>query len=376
MVSSGKNLLGKHFVVRADASSAIGSGHVQRCLTLANELSRRGAKVTFATRPSIGGMRKSIKCHGHRLHMLSSGMNTLTEEGQEGDYSNWLGGKWWDDADEVINLLKQNPADWLIVDHYGIDSNWHNVMRAHTRNIMVIDDLARARQDCDLLLNQNINFSTASYTDLVAADTRLLLGPEYALLRPEFSELRNQSMERRRSSTFRQLLVTLGGADKKNDTSHVLEALRYCRLPKDILVVVVMGELAPWKSEVRALASKLPFQIQILSNVKNMASLMANSDLAIGAAGSSAWERCCLGLPSLNLVLADNQRPIAQGLAATGAARLLEHRKALDCSLRNHLLDIAANPGTLAEMAAHSYALTDGQGCKAVAEAIVEPNSI
>lgn len=242
-------------------------------------------------------------------------------------------------------------------------------MRSICQRILVIDDLADRTHDCDVLVDQTLGRHASEYGGLLPDSCSRLCGSNFALLRNEFLSWRAASLQRReRSHESHRILVSLGGVDMHNLTGGVLTALSRQRLPADCVITVVMGGAAPWVEQVRAVAEAMPVRTEVLVNVKNMAELMALSDLAIGAAGSTAWERCCLGLPSFMFVLADNQQRIAQELVKAGAALLLP-REALD--QEDGLLPLVrflASAQSLKAMSMKAHKLVDGLGTRRVAD--------
>jgi spore coat polysaccharide biosynthesis predicted glycosyltransferase SpsG len=189
-----------------------------------------------------------------------------------------------------------------------------------------------------------------------------LCGSEYALLRPEFLAWREYSQERRLDSEVKHLLINLGGVDKNNVTARVLRALEICDLPSDLTITVVMGATAPWLESVRYEASKIKWHTRIEVGVESMAEVMAESDIAIGAAGSTAWERCALGLPSVMLILAGNQRYVARTLDACGAAislRVNNLERKLDRSLQTLILKRS-------DVSIRGMEQVDGKGCERI----------
>jgi UDP-2,4-diacetamido-2,4,6-trideoxy-beta-L-altropyranose hydrolase len=314
---------------RVDASLQIGTGHVMRCLTLADALLQRGAKCCFICRPHHGHLLELITQRGHHAIALPQLESCSELSFTDTAHAYWLGVNWATDAQDTLNVLSEQIGnqiiDWLVVDHYSLDSRWEQALRLKSQRIMVIDDLADRAHDCDLLLDQNLGRKEQDYYDLLKGEPVILLGPKYALLRPEFAALRQQSLARRSScSKLRHLLITMGGVDKDNFTGMVLNALQACLLPSDLHISVVMGSHAPWLAQVQAQAGKIPWRTEVFVDINNMACLMADCDLAIGAAGSTSWERCCLGLPTLQIVLAQNQEFIAQALNNAGAALTLD----------------------------------------------------
>jgi UDP-2,4-diacetamido-2,4,6-trideoxy-beta-L-altropyranose hydrolase len=342
-------------VFRADSSLSLGNGHLMRCLTLANSLRQRGASCAFASRLLPGHLQGVASQCGHLEW-------TLTADEPE---TKWM---WPHDAAQTQQAMAQFEADWLVVDHYGLDHQWQKAMRAHVRKMMVIDDLADRVHDCDLLLNQNLGRQHTDYQKLLPATAVSLTGASYALLRPDFAEHRASSLAWRAQTRPTHLLVSMGGVDQDNASAQVLQALKTAQLHSDIRITVVLGPHAPWASQVRALAADMPWPTQVLMGVSHMAELMAQSDLAIGAAGGSAWERCSLGLPSLVFVLADNQQAGAQALEDAGAALTVTDMGQLP-GLAQQLLS-ADGFAKLAEMGRAAAAVTDGRGCERVLAAM------
>jgi UDP-2,4-diacetamido-2,4,6-trideoxy-beta-L-altropyranose hydrolase len=307
-----------HIAFRTDASLHIGTGHVMRCLTLADALHERGAQSTFICRPHAGHLLDLIQQRGHSAKALARADDAFTAPADP-THAQWLGTNWASDADQTQQALGDQVVEWLVVDHYALDRRWEHALRPHTKRIMAVDDLADRPHDCELLLDQNLGRQAKDYAGLLGCHTQTLIGPAYALLRPEFAQWREQSLQRRAQPQLKNLLITMGGVDSENATGQVLDAMRHCDLPADLRITVVMGPTAPWLARVQAQASAMPQPTQVLAGVSNMAQLMAASDLCVGAAGSTSWERCCLGLPAIQLVLAENQKEINAALKLAGA---------------------------------------------------------
>jgi len=220
--------------------------------------------------------------------------------------------------------MKDKFADWLIIDHYGLDWCWEGVLRPVSARIMVIDDLADRRHDCDVLLDQGLGRSALDYEGLVPSACKIFAGADHVLFRPEFHTLREESYARRKIPRLRNLLVTMGGVDAFNATTAVLEVLGDFPLPPECRITVVMGLNSIWLEQVRDRAENLPYATQVLVDVQNMAEVMAANDFAITAAGITALECCFLGLPTLAVVLADNQRRGAKALHDAGVVEALD----------------------------------------------------
>jgi len=364
-----------HCFFRVDASPAIGSGHFMRCLTLARALARRGASITFLCKHLPFFFQEQLDQHEFRLHRL----NTENIPDPCGDlaHSSWLGTSQEDDAMACLNALFRTPSEiatapdkngLCIVDHYALDVRWERLMRQAMSTIMVIDDLADRPHDCDILLDQNfIPGREKSYLNKTPTDCKLLLGPKYALLRDEFSKLRHSIVPR--NGQVHRILIFLGGIDRDNYTGMALRALKM--LKKNLLIDVVIGAGNPHRDDVEALCETLQARCHVQS--ERMAELMARSDFAIGAAGSATWERCCLGVPSLLFVLAQNQRPIASSLQEHGACVLLDDCDLLDENqIANILEKLFKEPQRIREISQKAYELVDGQGCKRIVQCLFD----
>lgn len=360
---------------RVDASLEIGTGHVMRCLTLATALSATGAKCHFICREHTGNLIDIIRAKGFTVHILPA-----LEPEQDGRHltapdsepallhQQWLGTTQAVDAGSCLPIVADIQPDWLIVDHYALDARWELALRPHYRKLLVMDDLADRRHTCDVLLDQTYGRSEDDYRPLVPDDCTLLCGSQYALLRPEFAALRPYSLARRAKPELRHLLITMGGADKDNATGLVLEALRECRLPADCKITVVMGATSPWLGQVAAQALEMPVATTVKVGVTNMAQLMADSDLAIGAAGTTSWERCCLGLPTILIVSAENQIGVANGLANEGAANVIELGHSIPDRLPKLIEPLIEQASILQTMTQAAAPLVDGKGSEAVIE--------
>lgn len=355
---------------RTDASIQIGTGHVMRCLTLADALRERGAKCRFVCREHPGNLLDLIRERGYKALALPIDIRASRESLTA--HTAWLGADVATDAQETRAALAKKPVDWLIVDHYGVDARWERQLRAACKKLMVVDDLADRPHDCDLLLDQNLGRSIQDYAPLVPGNSTVLAGPKYALLRPEFASQRPYSLARRGKAELQHVLITMGGVDKDNATEKVLDALYENRLlPSNCRITVVMGQHAPWREKVRAKAARLPWSVEVAVNVRDMAKIMADSDLVIGAAGSTSWERCCLGVPSMVFVLATNQKAIAQNLDRLGAAKMT-NPQVFKVDLKEFLQICISVPSTLTNMSLLAASVTEGTGCTSVCEALFQ----
>lgn len=352
-------------IFRVDASILIGTGHVMRCLTLADHLSSLGHKCIFICRAHKGHLGALILSKGHQLHLLVNKKKAVHDEVSSdlNTHSHWLGVHWSIDSIQSVEIAKDISPDWLIVDHYALDYSWEQEVGPFSKKLLIIDDLADRYHDCDILLDQTFGRQTIDYSDKLPDRCKILCGAEYALLRNEFSELREASFQRRERQMLSNILINLGGIDKDNFTSRILESLRRCVLPELCSLTVVMGTKSPWISSVKAVASSMQREVKVMVGVEKMAELMCEADLAIGASGSSAWERCCVGLPTIQLVIAENQLFVAESLARAGAVKLVN---SLD-----QLPDlILTAPDWMRSISNKCRLVTDGNGLKRVTDSL------
>lgn len=365
MPASGQQPPALHVVIRADAAPAIGTGHVMRCLTLADRLRALGAVVRFVCRAHAGHLGDLIAARGFAVDLLPAPDTAFAAAGHAG----WLGASQAEDAAETLAVLAraQVRPDWLIVDHYGIDAAWQRQLRPAVGHIMVIDDLADRPHECDVLLDQNLApAGAARYDGLVPAHCARLCGPRYALLREEFAAARATLPAR--DGTVRRLFVFLGGADQHNDTGSVLAALAGM---DNLETDVVIGAANPHHATLARQCAALP-GVRLHRQVDNVAALMAQADLAIGAGGGAMWERCSVGLPAIVLALAENQRPGCAALAEAGGALYLGESGPDSGTRLAAALQVArASPWLLRQMGATGLALVDGEGAARVARRLV-----
>lgn len=357
-----------NILFRTDSSFEIGTGHVMRCLTFAEKLTEKGAKCEFVCRNHKGNLIKEIckrNFFTYELPILTSKDSSKLNQTKETVHLSWLGSDWATDANETKSYVNYKFYDWIIVDHYAIDAKWEKELRKICRKIMVIDDLADRQHNCDLLLDQNLGRKKSHYKSLVPSNCQILTGPKYALLRPDFNLFREKSLARRKKPILKNLLITLGGIDADNITEKILKMLVNIPLPSEHQIFVIMGPNAPWIENIKSLSAKMAFNIKVKQDISNMAQIMANSDLAIGAAGSTSWERCSLGLPSIICAFADNQTFIANQLNLKGASKIFFIDNKMK-NLHNILLGIMDNQNELLKMVKNASNVTDGLGTNRV----------
>lgn len=335
-------------VFRADAGPQIGAGHIARCLTLAAELKRWGWGVAFATNEDALATVPALQRAGFRLIPL-------------------LG-----EADEAAAIRAAvGSARLLVVDHYRRDMAFESACRPFVEQIAVFDDLADRLHDCDILVDTTADRNRQAYLPLTPPDSSLLMGGEYVFINEAFRAARRASVARRAAAgPIDRVLVSLGATDPANATTKVIAALAECGLTG--AVDVVLGPAAPFLDSVRGQVLRLP-NANFHVNPANIADLVARADFAIGASGTSAWERITLGVPSLLLVTAANQRASAQAFKRLGVAEVIEDETP---SLVGRLSALLGRPDYLWELGQRAAALCDGQGVHRVLCSLAGPVSL
>lgn len=357
--------------IRTDASLHIGTGHIIRCLTLAKTLRQRGAECQFICRDHQGNLFEKIRQDGFNTIVLSH-ENETPQESEPHElklaHADWLGSTWQTDAEQTIEALRGKSPEWLIVDHYALDKRWEEKLRPHAKKIMVIDDLADRDHECDLLLDQNLVAELDSrYQKLVPEYCTTLLGPKYALLQPEYAELHAHTPPR--IGPVKRILVYFGGADQHNITGLALAA--FIKLKRDdIALDVVISSQSAHAAGIGSVAQQRT-NFTVHEGLPTLAHLMLNADLAIGAGGATSWERCCLGLPSLVISLAENQKPIAEELHRHGLVHYLGHYDTVNENDLIGTLQAVIEDQYLKDLSRTSISLIDGLGVGRVTSVLI-----
>ncbi|KTS97076.1 hypothetical protein SB14R_06105 [Pseudomonas oryzihabitans] len=342
-------------LIRCDASTTIGSGHVMRCLTLADALVAAGCRVHFACRSGPGDLLTLIADRGHEVHALPL---ADTREACEAALP------WQDDIAALWRALPEGLTfAWCLVDHYGLGHEWEVAVRPRAQRVLAIDDLDNRRHAVEVLLDQNL---TAAARLLPLSDeTSVLAGPRFALLRPAFADPRPALQD-----SIRRVLVSFGGVDAAGETFKVLTALSEF---SDLQVDVVAGQANPHWALLEARCREQPTW-RLRRQVNDFAGLLREADLAIGAGGGTAWERASVGVPSLCVALAPNQRANAEALAVAGAHLYLGDAAQVSVAdYRAAVQTLQASLGLRRSLVAHGRALVDGRGTARVVAALLGP---
>lgn len=330
-------------IIRADASVAIGTGHVMRCLALAQAWQRNGGEALFLQAESTPAIARRLQDSQMKIEVMAERPGSS------------------EDATRTLKVARQLGARWVIADGYRFDAEWQQTVKGAGIYLLVLDDYGHAAHYyADFVLNQNLSARADRYGRR-EPHTRLLLGPSFALLRKEFLEWRSKA--RQRELGTRRILVTLGGSDPHDVTSRVLAAL--ADLPA-LEIVAVVGGSNPNLPRLALWAEAFP-QLRLVVDVQNMPELMDWADLAITAAGSTSWELALLGLPSVAIVTAANQTEVAAALECQGlGVSLGEHRSVSGAEIAAAVVDLLADYPRREKMGRRGRALIDGGGAARV----------
>jgi len=357
----------RHAVIRADATVRIASGHIMRCLTLADVLKTTftDISITLLSGPLPNAISQRVTQAGVTLKLLSKNVD-------DADWTQSL------DITQSIEAISSLPtADLIIVDHYALDHLWERSLSAHCDKLMVIDDLADRSHHANLLLDQTFGCSPEAYMPLVNSDCHLLLGSAYTLIREEFLALQQSALSKRQHfQKVEHLLINLGGLDEHNATGRIIDLIENA-LPQEqfekLTFTVIASADAPHIQQLRERTESLP-NAELILDCQHMAEQLLKADIAIGASGGSTWERCVMALPTLAVVLADNQITIATQLEKAGAIINLGEVNSLTkekLALAFKQLDA---PETYQEMVKHCQSICDGLGTKRVIDALFPSN--
>jgi len=339
----------------------MGTGHIMRCLTLADALREKGAEVAFICRELPGNLCALVEQKGYKVYQFSYSFKKANTVGPEknGRYSDWLGVNWRIDAEQTRLVLLKQKVSWIITDHYALDKKWESIIKQYVKKIMVIDDLANRPHDCDLLLDQNLSENPKDrYKDLVPENCKMLLGPEHALIRSEFYETRKKL--KKRNGTIKNILIFFGGSDPTNETQKALQAIKTLNKP-NIKVSVVIGNSNLHKGKIEKMCSDIPHTF-FHCQVDNMAQLMMEADLAIGAGGITTWERCFLGLPTIIVIVADNQVQSSVAVSKAGIAWNLGRKENVGAyDIQKAIERAFDNPDIVKQMSDNALKLTSNK---------------
>ncbi len=333
-------------LVRADATVASGTGHVMRCLALAQAWQSADGDVVFAMAQSTRAIEERLRAEAIKVSNI---------QGEPGSA---------EDRQQTAAQARRVEARWIVVDGYAFNAEYVSRMQDMFSVLLIDDNGGLDFYSPELVLNQNGHAQPEMYSQR-APNTQLLLGPRYALLRNEFVAYRD--WERKIEDRGRRILVTMGGSDPQDLTPRIVAALADMPLA-DLQIRVVVGGSADNRSAVEETASSSTGRIEVLSNVADMAEMMAWADLAIAGAGTTCWEMCLLGLPAVLVVVAGNQKFIAEQLASVGAAVNAGAAGSIDSSIALLAAELLNDNQRRLKMSQSARQLVDGRGRDRVLE--------
>lgn len=329
-------------LIRADASSQIGTGHIMRCLALAQTWQDARGEAIFVMATSAPALEKRLQSEGIKVVHLSVLLGSA------------------EDAKETARTAQQLDASWIVVDGYHFDGKYQQIIKDTGLHLLFIDDYGHAdHYYADIVLNQNIYAHEGLYANRKPY-TQLLLGTRYALLRREFWQW--QGWKRETPTVARRVLVTLGGADPDNVTLKVIQALQQVEAGA-LEAFVVVGGSNPYYGQLQSAVEGSRFPIRLERNITNMPELMVWADMAVAAGGTTSWELAFMGLPSLILILADNQRASAEKLGTNGVVDNLGwHENVSTRDIRNSIVRLLAGVNERKHISQKGQELVDGEG--------------
>lgn len=338
-------------LIRVDADADIGTGHLMRCLALAQAWQAAGGRVRLLMATEVPVLQARLQAEGMEVMRLAAPPGSLQ------------------DAGETAKIAGVHGSDWVVVDGYQFGADYQRLIKDSGFRLLCIDDYGHATHYCaDLVLNQNIYAHKGFYSSREPG-TCLLLGTRYALLRREFSAWRG--WHREAPEIAGKILITLGGGDSDNVTLRVIKALRRPGL-ENLEAVVVIGGANPHRQELRRELRDFPHPVRLMSNVSDMPGLMAWADMAVTGAGSTCWELAFMGLPALTIVLADNQRPVAENLEARGVVVNLGWQRDLtEARLAQAMAELIISKEARVRQCGQGRKLVDGKGAVRVVKKLV-----
>tara|TARA_B100000965_G_scaffold28469_1_gene21092 strand:- start:10253 stop:11323 length:1071 start_codon:yes stop_codon:yes gene_type:complete len=349
---------------RTDSSNLIGSGHVIRCLKLAKELKSRGHEIFFISRDHEGNLIDLIE-ENFQVYKLSLSDKNLYRE--DDDYQNWLGEESSQDMHQTIEIIKELKIDVLVVDHYGISSDWELGIKKEVQKLVVIDDIWTKDHCCDVLINHNYTDRKNNYSSSLYKDTKLLLGPKFAIIDEEYKKLADQKHFDK--DKLENILIYFGNSDLYNLTKIVLKILLKPKFKKFEKNFVVSSSNS-YLDNLLDLAKK-DKKLNVFFDLPNLVNIMNKSDICIGAGGVTNLERLCVGLPSVVIAVADNQLDSCQSLKNDGFIYFLGEAKDINSNdIYDNICKIFNSTDDLKNKSLKGKSLVDGNGIKRIVKHI------
>ncbi len=349
---------------RVDSGDHIGTGHIMRSLTLASAFKKQGHEALFLSREHKGNMNSYVSKF-FDLEILPGSVQEKLKEEEKDDYSKWLGVELETEIRQVKEILLKNGCDLLVIDHYALNESFQKEVEAS--KTLVIDDIFESNYDCDYLLNQNLNAHQELYRGkLSRAQTKLMMGLDYALLRPEFSLLRPQSYKK--IQKLSRVLAFFGGSDVTGESLKLTHA--FLKLNPGFSLTILLSKEHPDYLKIERLSLE-NHQLKLIERAPEMASFLQGFDFCFGASGSTCWERATLGIPSALIVSAQNQKPIMEALLQKKAALFVGDGRKTDENQWVEFLEKNLELDVINKIGQNSYQLCDGLGCQRVVSEVM-----
>lgn len=350
---------------RVDASSTMGTGHLKRCLSLAAALHEQGAEVLWVVRPLDGvavGLLSATSRSVRWLPSPSAGAEVLSDS-VDPPCAAWAQVTWQQDVGDTVQALANSIPDWLVVDHYAFDARWHGAIRSALGcRLLVIDDTADRPLNADVLLDQNWHVDhRAKYADRLQREPRWLAGPRFALLAPAYRTVSRHRVQ----ATVTSIGIFMGGTDPDGASVNALRSCRASGFQGQVEIVSTSVNLG--LTTLRTACEADPCTTLTL-DLPDLAEFFARHDLQIGAGGSSTWERCCMGAPSILVALATNQKTVIDAVIALNAAQKIDTDMANFSEVIRKTIDDVSLRQQLSQSAAR---LVDGHGVKRVMKHLI-----
>ncbi|MBE20306.1 MAG: UDP-2,4-diacetamido-2,4,6-trideoxy-beta-L-altropyranose hydrolase [Gammaproteobacteria bacterium] len=340
-------------VFRVDSSLKIGAGHLMRCFALAEEFKNRGFQTCFISENNLPNLQELLASNGHSVIDIShSNQKKLNTE---------------EDANRTIDYLIDLSAEILILDHYELGNEWQESVKSRLSRLVVIDDIPGRKLVCDILLDQNLGREKDHYLPFLQDKTKLLMGSRFVLARKQFKENRGKALIKRKEfNGLNTILLSLGGSETIKNYIKIIETISEIKTNNSLELRIALGFNG--KEIKRNTFDNIQnLKIKFLEDPLKLHESIIDSDLCIGYAGSSSWERCILGLPSLVKAISDNQLFIAKNLERYGAADIWHEHGDL-----KKLIKMLNNKVKWLERSKAASKICDGEGVRRVADAILE----
>lgn len=359
-------------VFRLDSSQLIGTGHLMRCLALAEGLRKKKFEIYFVCRDLSGHVAERISLMSFHLLLLPRNVEFERTAMDQPEYQQWLGTSQEEEYAQMLSVLKMLlDVTVVVVDHYALDISWERVVKPHTKLLMVIDDLANRPHDCDILLDQNYYKRSASrYQEWVSPSCQMLLGPAFALLRSTMVLHREEPFIKK-DPVIQSILIFMGGADRIGINLKIIKAIDQFYIEKfqGIKFCILIGNCSDLNAIEKIVKKKANFQL--LTFTDPIEKLIKEHQLVIGGSGVSLLERCCLGVPSMVISIAENQVLIARDGHGKFLHYFGDQSEFNDGFFIEELCRLISNQGYLHSLALAGWQLVDGLGVSRVVNRIM-----